>query len=307
MIFISIVSPVYKAENIISELIARIEKAVDPITEQYEIILVDDGSPDHSWKAIKEAALVNKKIKAIKLSRNFGQHHAISAGLNHASGEWVVVMDCDLQDQPEEIPKLLKKAQEGFEVVLARRIQRKDSWLKKIYSRIFYKTLGYLTGTKQDSSVANFGIYHKKVIHELRNMKERIRYFPAMVSWLGFTVTKLDVEHSHRYEGKTTYNFSKMMDLALSIILAYSDKPLKLTIKLGLLISAISFFFSFYTIIKWYYGGITVIGYASLITSIWFLSGCILVTLGITGLYVGKTFEDVKERPIYVVQELIND
>lgn len=307
MIFISIVSPVYKAENIISELIARIEKAVVPLTDQYEIILVDDGSPDDSWKSIKQAALVNKKIKAIKLSRNFGQHHAISAGLNHASGEWVVVMDCDLQDQPEEIPKLLKKAQEGFEVVLARRIQRKDSWLKKIYSKVFYQTLGYLTGTKQDSSVANFGIYHKKVIQELRNMKERIRYFPAMVSWLGFTVTKLDVEHAHRYEGKTTYNFSKMMDLALSIILAYSDKPLKLTIKLGLLISAISFFFSFYTIIKWYYGGIAVIGYASLITSIWFLSGCILVTLGITGLYVGKTFEDVKERPIYVVQELIND
>ena len=307
MIFISIVSPVYKAENIISELIERIEKAVAPITEQYEIILVDDGSPDHSWNAIKEAALVNKKIKAIKLSRNFGQHHAISAGLDHANGEWVVVMDCDLQDQPEEIPKLLKKAQEGFEVVLARRIQRKDSWLKKIYSKVFYKTLGYLTGTRQDSSVANFGIYNKNVIHELRKMKERIRYFPAMVSWLGFNVTKLDVEHAHRFEGKTTYNFSKMMDLALSIILAYSDKPLKLTIKLGLLISAISFFFSFYTIIKWYYGGITVIGYASLITSIWFLSGCILVTLGITGLYVGKTFEDVKERPIYVVQELIND
>lgn len=307
MLKLSIISPVYKAENIILELINRIEKAIQPITDNYEIILVDDGSPDNSWVVLQNAAKNNRKIKAIKLSRNFGQHHAISAGVDNAKGEWIVVMDCDLQDQPEEIPALLSKALQGFDIVLGRRVQRKDSLFKKLYSKIFYKILGYLTGTIQDPLVANFGIYNKQVIAELRKMREGIRYFPAMINWLGFSVSKIDVEHGYRFQGKTSYNFSKMMNLALSTVLAYSDRPLKLTIMFGLTISLISFFLTIYTLIKWYLGGIIVIGYASIITSIWFLSGAILIALGITGLYIGKIFEEVKERPIYVIHEHIND
>jgi dolichol-phosphate mannosyltransferase len=303
---ISIVSPVYKAYNILDDLVKRIIKSVEIISSEYEIILVDDACPENSWEKIEALANNNNKIKAIKLSRNFGQHYAITAGLDHANGDWVVVMDCDLQDQPEEIEKLFNKAKQGYDIVLAQRENRKDSFIKKTYSRVFYRTLGYLTGSDQDETIANFGIYSKKVVLEIIKLRESIRYFPTMVKWVGFKVAKIPVEHADRAEGKSSYNLKRMLNLALDIILAFSDKPLRLTIKLGVIISAIAIFMALYTLVKWLAGGITVIGYASLITSIWFLSGCILITLGIVGLYVGKTFEGVKNRPLYIIEKQVN-
>lgn len=298
---ISIVSPVYKAENLIDILISRIQQSVGQITENYEIILVDDHGPDNSWDKIKENALKDERVKGIKLSRNFGQHYAISAGLDQAQGEWVVVMDCDLQDQPEEIIKLYSKSLEGFDIVLARRHDRKDSFLKKLFSKYFYKTLSYLTGTKQDSTIANFGIYHNRVISSICSMRESIRYFPTMVRWVGYKSTSINVEHAERAEGETSYNLSRLINLALDIILAFSDKPIRLTVKAGLIISTMSLIFAFITIFRYLFGNISVLGYTSLITSIWFLSGLIISILGIIGLYVGKTFEGVKARPIYII------
>jgi polyisoprenyl-phosphate glycosyltransferase len=206
---LSIVSPVYRAEKILPVLVQRITDAVKLITNDFEIILVDDFSPDNSWAVIEELAKENTTIKAIKLSRNFGQHYAITAGLDHAKGEWIVVMDCDLQDRPEEIPLLYKKAQEGFDIVLARRSVRKDKLIKRLFSKYFYKALSYLTGSEQDESVANFGIYHQKVIDAIRQMRESIRYFPTMVQWVGFRAMKIEVQHDERYEGETSYNFRK--------------------------------------------------------------------------------------------------
>jgi dolichol-phosphate mannosyltransferase len=304
---ISIVSPVFKAQSIIEDLVIRIIKSVGEITPDYEIILVDDGCPENSWKSIEELALDNPRVKGVKLSRNFGQHYAITAGLDNAAGNWVVVMDCDLQDQPEEICKLFKKAQEGYDIVLAQRENRKDNFFKKNYSKLFYRTLGYLTGSEQDETIANFGIYSKRVVVEIIKMRESIRYFPTMVKWVGFRVAKVPVEHAKRVEGKSSYNLKGMLNLALDIILAYSDKPLRLTIKLGVIISFIAILMAFYTLIQWLAGGILVIGYASLITSIWFLSGCILITLGVVGLYVGKTFEGVKNRPLYIIEKQVNN
>jgi polyisoprenyl-phosphate glycosyltransferase len=304
---ISIVSPVYKAEKIIDELIRRIIDSLEPITAEYEIILVEDGCPENSWEKIELLAKNNPKIKGIKLSRNFGQHYAITAGLDHGKGDWVVVMDCDLQDQPEEINKLYHKAIEGFDIVLAQRNNRKDTILKRTYSKLFYRTLGYLTGSDQDEAIANFGIYSKKAVYEIVKMRESIRYFPTMVKWVGFKTAKVPVEHADRMEGKSSYNFKRMLNLALDIILAFSDKPLRLTIKLGFYISIIAILMALYTLLKWMSGGIVVIGYASLITSIWFLSGCILITLGVVGLYVGKTFEGVKNRPLYIIEKKINN
>jgi glycosyltransferase involved in cell wall biosynthesis len=303
---ISIVSPVYKAENILDELVKRVVTEVSKITEDFELILVEDGSPDKVWQKIEKQCQLNKRVNGIKLSRNFGQHYAITAGLDYATGDWVVVMDCDLQDQPEEIGKLLSKAKEGFDVVLAQRENRQDSFVKKTYSKVFYRTLGYLTGSEQDESVANFGIYSKKVISEIIKMRESIRYFPTMVKWVGFKVAKVPVEHANRADGKSSYNIKRMLNLALDIILAFSDKPLRLTIKFGVFISGIAIAMASYTLIKWLVGGITVIGYASLITSIWFLTGCILITLGVVGLYVGKTFEGVKNRPLYIIEKNLN-
>jgi len=234
---ISIVSPVYRAEKMIPILVERIEKSIKKITNDYEIILVEDCGPDQSWDVIEQVAAVNQKVIGIKLSKNFGQHYAITAGLDQAKGDWVVVMDCDLQDQPEEIEKLYKKALEGFDIVLARRYERKDNLFKYFFSMSFYRVLGYLTGTNHDESVANFGVYSRNVVEAVTSMRESIRYFPTMVKWVGFKSTKVNVEHDERLDGESSYNFKRLLNLALDIILAYSDKPIRLVIKSGLLIS----------------------------------------------------------------------
>lgn len=304
---ISVVIPVYRAESMMNELIQRIENALVKITTDFEVVLVEDSSPDKSWDKIVEIAAQKKYIKGIKLSRNFGQHYAISAGLANCSGDWVVVMDCDLQDQPEEIIKLYQKAQEGFHIVLAKRYNRQDSFLKRSGSKLFYFCLGYLTGTKQDATVANFGIYSKKVITAIVNLPEKIRYFPTMVKWVGFSYTFVNVDHASRLEGKSNYNLKKLLNLALDIILAYSDKPLRLIVKFGMIIAILSFLFAIASVIAKFSGVYTVSGYASLIASIWLLSGCIIFTLGIVGLYVGKTFEGVKNRPSYIIEKTTHE
>ena len=303
---ISIVSPVYKAENLLLELVSRIESSIQKITNDYEIILVEDGSPDDSWDVIERIATNNSKLIGIKLSRNFGQHYAITAGLDHAKGEWIVVMDCDLQDQPEEIQNMYNAAIKGYDFVLASRDKRFDRFVKKFFSKLFYKALGYLTGLKYDETIANFGIYHRKVIDAVVSMRESNRYFPTMIKFVGFKGTKVKVIHSYRVEGKSSYNFRKLFNLALDIILAYSDKPLRIFVLSGILISLVSILIALFYLIKWLIGDMVVLGYTSLIISIWLLSGIIIATLGIVGLYVGKTFEGVKNRPIYIASKKVN-
>lgn len=302
-IHLSIVSPVYQAEKILKELVERIDKTTRGFSDSFELILVEDASPDDSWIEIERLSQKYNFIKGIKLSRNFGQHYAITAGLDHAKGDWVVVMDCDLQDKPEEILHLYNKAQEGFDVVLALRENRKDGFFKKLSSKVFYGALGWLTGSKQDERIANFGIYHRKVVNEIIGMRESIRFFPSMVKWVGFRQTTIPVEHEGNGERKSSYNFGKLLDLGLDIMLAYSDKPIRLTVKLGLIIAFTGFLFALFTLYKYLTGTIIVAGYSSLIISIWVLTGIILITLGMVGLYVGKTFEGVKERPIYIIEK----
>ncbi|MDJ0364549.1 glycosyltransferase family 2 protein [Hymenobacter sp. H14-R3] len=300
--FFSIVSPVYRAEKLISELVRRIKGSMVTLTENYEIILVDDCGPDDSWDRIVEQAALDPRVRGVRLSRNFGQHKAITAGLAQARGEWIVVMDCDLQDQPEEIPKLYDHAvSEGYDLVFARRVERQDSWLKRVGSRAFYQMLAYLTETKQDPAIANFGIYQRKVIAAVLAMRESIRYFPTMLRWVGFRAGSLAVAHAERPEGTSSYNLRGLLNLALDIILSYSDKPLRLTVKLGLGISASAFLLVLTTLVRALLGYHWETGYASLIISIWFFSGLILSVLGMVGLYLGKTFEQVKNRPIYLI------
>jgi dolichol-phosphate mannosyltransferase len=304
---LSIVSPVYRAELVLDELVERISNNIPSAFNSFEIILVDDFSPDKSWQKITEISKNNSNVRGFKLSRNFGQHYAITAGLNQVKGDYVVVLDCDLQDQPEEIEKLFKESQKGYDIVLARRYERKDSLYKKTVSKLFYKTLSYLTGTKQDATVANFGIYSKQVIDEVVKLEEKIKYFPTMVKWVGFSTSFVNVEHASRSEGKSNYNLKKLLNLALDIILAYSDKPLRLIIKFGLSIALISFVMVIYVLYEKATGKVSVSGYASLIISIWFLSGCLLTTLGVVGLYIGKIFEGVKNRPSYIIEKTTNE
>ncbi|WP_445713045.1 glycosyltransferase family 2 protein [Flavobacterium sp.] len=304
---LSIVSPVYRAELVLDELVERISNNIPSAFSSFEIILVDDFSPDKSWDKIVEISNNNSNVRGFKLSRNFGQHYAITAGLNQTTGDYIVVLDCDLQDQPEEIEKLFNASQNGFDIVLARRYERKDSLYKKTVSKLFYKTLSYLTGTKQDATVANFGIYSRQVINEVVKLEEKIKYFPTMVKWVGFSTTYVNVEHASRSEGKSNYNLKKLLNLALDIILAYSDKPLRLIIKFGLSIALISFLMVIYVLFEKFTGKVSVSGYASLIISIWFLSGCLLTTLGVVGLYIGKIFEGVKNRPSYIIEKSTNE
>lgn len=306
-IHISIVSPVYRAENLLHELVKRLHENLSRITTEYEIILVEDGSPDKSWELIEELCKTDRKVKGIRLSRNFGQHYAITAGLDHVQGEWVVVMDCDLQDRPEEIPLLYRKAtEEHFDIVLAKREERTDGFIKKASSRLFYGVLSYLTGTKQDASVANFGMYHANVISSLQKLREPIRYFPTMIKWVGFRKAYFKVEHGERFAGTTSYNWKKLFRLALDIILANSDKPIRLVVKLGLVIAALSFIIGVVMIYKYVTNQITVAGYTSILVSIWFIGGMMLSVLGLIGLYIGKIFEGVKQRPIYIKAQELN-
>jgi len=294
------------AEELVNLLVQEIEKHIQTITEAYEIILVDDGSKDASWDQIKLICQENKKVKGIKLSRNFGQHNAIIAGLSHASGEWNIVMDCDLQDRPDQFNILYQKALEGNKIVLGQRILRNDSFLKKFFSKQFYKIFSYLTHTEQDASIANFGIYHKKVIQAILKMKDHVKYFPAMVQWVGFKMAKVEVQHSKREIGKTTYSLYKLITLASNTILSFSNKPLRITAFAGLCISAISGLVALIQFVRYLNGAITELGFTSLILSIWFLSGVIIFILGIIGIYLGKVFEKVKNREVFIIEELIN-
>jgi len=303
--FISVVSPVYNAKAILADLVDQLTKVIKPLNKDFEILLIEDGSKDKSWEEIEKLCLQYPEIKGIRLSRNFGQHHAISAGLTLAKGEWVVVMDCDLQDQPSEITNLLSKAREGYDVVLARRVLRQDGFFKKLSSSIFYFVLSWLTGMKHDPTIANFGIYSRKVIDAINSMPESIRYFPTMVRWVGFQTTSISVEHAKRKKGKTSYNFKRLLNLALDICLAYSDKPLRLVIGAGFLISILGFIFAVIMIVQALRGEILVLGYASLIVSIWLLSGLVIFITGVVGLYVGKCFEGIKRRPSFIISEKI--
>lgn len=300
---ISIVIPVYKAEKIINELCSRLIKSLSLITKDFEIILVDDGSPDKSWEKISLEANNEARIKGFKLSRNFGQHHAITAGLDKSNADWVVVMDCDLQDRPEEIQNLYNKAKEGYDIVFARRINKQHDFRKKLSSKLFNKTFSYLTGTRHDSALSHFGIYNKKVISVIGQMREPMRAFLPMAKWVGFNKTHINVEHSKRFEGNTSYNLNKLLNLALDTAMAHSDKPIKMTLKVGFTISLISFIIAFISIIRYYLGYITISGYTSLIFSVWFLSGLIIFILGVIGLYISKIFDGVKSRPIYIISE----
>lgn len=301
---LSIISPVYKAEKIVPELVTRIIDSIEKLTPNFEIILVDDCGPDGSWNKIKEECKKDQRVKGIKLSRNFGQHYAITAGLTLSKGNWVVVMDCDLQDLPEEIIRLYYKAIEGCDIVLAKREVRQDNFFKRISSLLFYKVFSYLTNTKQNPEVANFGIYNRKVIDSVLSMGDQVRFFPTMVQWVGFKKEFLKVKHAARFEGTSSYNWNKLFKLAFDNILAFSNKPLQLTIRLGLTISVFSIVFGIYYLYSFFTGRIKVIGFASLIISISFFSGIIIFILGILGLYIGKLFDKIKERPNYIIDEI---
>lgn len=217
-----------------------------------------------------------------------------------------MVLDCDLQDRPEEIPALYAKAQEGYDSVFAQRIHREDKLFKRISSRVFYSVFSYLTSTKQDASVANFGIYRRCVIDAILSMGDRFRYFPTQVQWVGFRKSYLPVQHAERAEGKSSYNFGRLMRLALDTMISFSDKPMRLMVKVGFAVTLVSLIIGVVYLVKFLSGDIVVLGYTSLILSVWIIAGIIISLLGVVGLYIGKMFDTVKHRPTFIIGNTIN-
>ncbi|MEW9571378.1 glycosyltransferase [Rhodanobacter sp. Si-c] len=303
---ISVISPVYGCAECLHTLCSDISVALLQLAAPYEIILVCDGSPDDSWRHIETLAANDERIRGIRLTRNFGQHCAIAAGLEHSRGDWVVVLDCDLQDPPSAIPDLYAKALEGNDAVFAVREDRKDGFFKRLSSRAFFATLSYLTETSHDYRTANFGIFSSRVIQAINAMPERKRFFPLMVNWTGFRTARISVDHGERKHGESSYSLGKLLRLAMDIILSYSEKPLRLVAKSGLLFSMLSFVFVAISIFRYAHGDVAVAGYTSIMASIWLVGGMTIFSLGIVGIYVGRIFHDIKKRPYYVVDKLLN-
>ncbi|OYD17466.1 glycosyltransferase [candidate division WOR-3 bacterium JGI_Cruoil_03_51_56] len=306
MAHISVVTPVYNEESCLRELYRRLKASLTTITDDFEILLVDDGSTDRSWEIISELSQQDKRLKGLQFSRNFGQHYGITAGLDYCDGDWVVVIDCDLQDRPEEIPRLYAKAQEGYDIVLARRGKRRDPILKRFVSWLFYKVFNYFTEMHYDSQVGNFRIISRRVVENLRKVREQLRFIGGIVDWMGFPKTSIQVQHAERFSGKGTYTFRKQWKLAQDIIIAYSDKPLRLSIRVGFVISVLAFLYGVYIICRALAHGVNVTGWSSLIVSVYFLGGIVISILGVIGIYLGRTFTETKKRPLYIIEQRRN-
>ena len=303
---LSIVSPVYHGEKMVSELVRRNVESVSTITDDYEIILVNDASPDNSWEEIVKQCAKNPKVKGINLSRNFGQHYAITAGLHYAKGDWVVVMDCDLQDRPEEIPNLYKKAQEEFDIVYARRVVKHVGWWKRFSSVAFHTVFDLLSGVKTDPTIANFGVFKRNVIVEYNKVPQQARSFGSILGLLGFKTGFIDVEQDESARGGSSYTFGKLLKHSFDIIVSSTNKPLRMAVGLGFSMATISFLLALYNVIAKMTGIIRVSGYTTTIFSIWFVGGLLLFVMGVLGLYVGKIFDQVKGHPLYVVRDEVN-
>lgn len=303
---ISVVSPVYGCRGCLEDLVDRVSAVLDAQAMPFEMVLIDDGSPDNAWERIRELAVTRPWLRGFRLSRNFGQHHAIAAGIEHADGDIVVVMDCDLQDAPEEIPRLVQALDGPFEIAFAQRTDRQDGPFKRLLSWGFSRMLSWLTGVRQDHTTANFGAFSRKVIDAVNGMPEAERCFPLMVKWTGFRTALVPVRHAERSAGKSGYDLMKLLRLALNIVLSYSDKPLRLVVKLGIAFSAVALLIVLLSVYRYSIGDVEVAGFTSIVASIWLLGGIMIFCLGVTGLYVGRLFSDTKRRPYYIVSERVN-
>lgn len=304
---ISVVIPVYKAEQCLDELYRRLKIALECVSPDFEIVLVEDCGGDNSWQVIERLAAADPRVRGMQFSRNFGQHYGITAGLDHCLGDWVVVMDCDLQDRPEEIPRLYARAQEGYEIVLARRGARCDHVIKRATSWLFYKFFSYLADIEYDGETGNFRIMSRKVVENFRKMREQLRFFGGLVQWMGFPTASIEVAHAERFEGSSTYTFAKLWKLATETIIAYSDKPLRLAVRFGFMMAFLAFCYGLYILGHALFYGSPIPGWNSLIVSMYFIGGIIIAILGIIGTYLGKTFDESKGRPLYIVRRATFD
>ncbi|NBH81536.1 glycosyltransferase [bacterium C-53] len=303
---ITVVVPVYGCRAALMELYRRIKDTIGRISDEHEIIFVDDCCPQDSWEVIVEICGMDKKVKGIQMSRNFGQMKAITAGLDASRGNWVVVMDCDLQDSPEDIANLYKKAQEGYDIVFSRRKERQDNKLKIWISGLFYKLYSWAADDCFDPAMSNYCIMKRIVVDNFCKMREYHRAFTMYLKWLGFHTATIDVNHSTRKEGKSSYTMKKRIGLAMDIILSQSDKILKLIVGMGMLVSGLAFLTVILLIIQYFTMDIEP-GWTSIVATTCLIGGLLMTAVGCVGIYVGNIFMQTKQRPLYVVRETINE
>ena len=304
---LSVISPVYGAPTLLRELVRQIEETVRPLTPDYEIILVEDHSPDNSREIITDICRENKRVKGAFLSRNFGQQYALNAGFDLSKGEFVVTLDCDLQNPPAQIKDLYEKIREGYDIVFASRQNRPDNFFMTQGSRLFNKLMGFLTDTRPDESLAEFAIYRRKVVDAMAQMGDYRRYYPLMNQWVGFKTTKIDVNHDERTDGKaSSYSIRKRIDLAVSTAVAFSTKSLRLIVYIGFIITFIAILLALSLVVKTIVTGIDVSGWTTLFVSMWFIAGIMICVIGIVGVYIGSIFDEVKHRPPYIIDEKLN-
>ena len=303
---ISVVIPVYGCRAAIPELHRRLCESLEKISKAFEIILVDDYCPQNSWEEIQKVCEKDKRVIGIHMARNCGQIRAITAVLDKSRGDWVVVMDCDLQDRPETIPELYQKAQEGYDVVFARREGRKDSAITKFLSKCFYKVYDYFTDGTFDSSICNFSISKRKVIDYYCRMREQNRAYTMFIRWLGFKQTAIDMPADERVEGKSSYNLKRKLKMAFEIITSQSNKPLLFSVKLGFVSAFLALIYIIYLVFREIILGDVLVGWTSIVASIYLMGGIILCAIGVVGIYVGNIFNEAKNRPLYVIDECLN-
>jgi dolichol-phosphate mannosyltransferase len=305
----TIVIPVYNEEDNIAELHERLTVTMDTILKEeasdsdYEMIFVDDGSTDNSWLTIREMNAADPRIKGISFSRNFGHHKAIAAGLDYATGDFVILMDGDLQDPPEEIPKLYSRIKEDYDIVYAIRETRDDSLGKKFASKLFHRVFQTVAKVDIDPNSGIFRIINRKVVNALQKCEERSRFIIGLMGWAGFKKTGVLTKREARHSGKTKYNFVKSVILALDFITSFSYSPLRLAAYLGAIIAMISFVIGIFMLIKKIFFGIPAYGFTTIIVSVLFIGGVQLIILGILGEYIGRIFTEVQKRPVYLLRD----
>ncbi|HPD01390.1 MAG TPA: glycosyltransferase family 2 protein [Acetivibrio sp.] len=303
----SVVVPLYNEEEVILETYKRLKGVMDSINEPYEIIFVNDGSRDKTAPMVYELCSKDKTVKFVDFARNFGHQTAITAGMDYSEGQAVVVIDADLQDPPELIPKMIEKWREGYDVVYGKRKERKGETLfKKFTAKVFYRFLRSMTDVDIPVDTGDFRLIDRKVCEALKLVNERNRYIRGIISWLGFKQTGIEFVRDKRFAGTTKYPLKKMMKFAFDAITSFSYKPLKFASVFGMLLSSISFIYLIVVICTRIFTSHVQPGWASILAVNLFFHGITLIILGIVGEYIGRIYDEAKGRPLYIVRQTKN-
>jgi dolichol-phosphate mannosyltransferase len=301
---LSVVIPVYNEEDNLPQLYERLTNALEAVGLSYEIVFVDDGSRDTSVAYLRELAARDPRISAVELARNFGHQVAISAGLDYSRGQGVIVMDADLQDPPEVLPQFIAKWREGHDVVYAIREQRKEGWLKRAAYATFYRFLQRVANIEIPLDAGDFCIMDRRVVDVLSGMPERNRFVRGIRSWVGLSQVGLAYERQARHAGRPKYTFTRLIYLALDGLVSFSYIPLRAITMLGFSVSLLSIVLAIFYAIKKLTVGLNPPGFATITVAIFFLAGMQLITIGVIGEYVGRIFEEVKQRPLYILRQV---